>query len=150
MNSQINNLVTYWKDQGIKIANGKKEIEITSFEEDNGILFPLEFRQYLSRVNGMEFSYPNEGDSNGFLFYPLENLELYKNPFKENMSNSVLIFADYLHRSWWYGLIIKANVNEASIVLLPTLNCNNYQFITNSFLEFIEFYMLNSEKIYIN
>jgi hypothetical protein len=143
----ISHLIEFWKAQGItSTLNGWGKID--DIEQTKNLLFPEDFKQLYLQVNGMENLYPNETDAEGFLFYPVEAIIPATNEFKigalANMDN-VFIFAEYLHKSWWYGFEIINN-DEYVIGIIP--HENKFKPITNSLAEFIELYMEDSERLY--
>ncbi|MEO0584737.1 MAG: SMI1/KNR4 family protein [Bacteroidota bacterium] len=143
----IDLLIDFWRNQNIKIlAKTPREIDI--IERQKAIILPIDFRELYLRVNGMEEFYPNEIDDEGFLFYPLAELVSVNTEF-ENSSminkEKVFIFAEYMHRSWWYGFEVTGS-NEYLIGIIS--DNTSFKPITNSLAEFIELYIENSPKLY--
>lgn len=143
----IDRLISFWRDQNIKITT-KTLQEIDLIQKDKVLRLPNDFKELYSKVNGMEDYYPNEIDEEGFLFYPLEALIPVSREFEDsNLINKdrILIFAEYMHKSWWYGVEVKENF-EYVIGIIPDKTI--FKPITNSLAEFIELYIDNSTKLY--
>lgn len=153
MQSAIDNLLIYWENQNIK-SKGKKQDEIENIEARLKIKFPQDVKQYFQMVNGMEKLYPNYTDHEGFLFYPLEHLTTYQEEFDLKSTNEFMlnyqciIFSNYMQKSWWYGILYKKDESpdQYSIVIIP--NSDSYKVISNSFAEFIAYYINDSPKMY--
>ena len=147
MTKLMNRLIKHWQDQGIEIIP-KPLNEVEDFEALNQWSLPNDFKQFYSRVNGMSSYFPNEIDDEGFLFYPLESILPSKQEFEgfalaEN--HHLYIFADYMHKSWWYGVEIKPD-GKYLIGIIP--DKLNFKPITDSLSEFIALYIENSSKLY--
>jgi len=143
----IDLLVAYWRKQGIDIVP-KSMIDIENWTIQNSIVLPTDFKALYSKVNGMTSLYPNEMDEEDFLFYPIEAIILAKDEFEisELISASrVYIFAEYMHKSWWYGVEVISH-NNYTIGIIP--DKDTFKPITNSLIEFIEIYIENSSKLY--
>jgi hypothetical protein len=146
-------LVAHWNTEKIS-GKAKSFLEIERFEKDNKVKLPSEFREYFTIVNGMENLYPNYSDSEGFLFYPLEHLKTYENELRSPLPKMYggvadpycVIFADYLQKSWWYGMVLEHASNSYSIVIIPS--AGNYKILSNSFFEFLNMYIDDSAKLY--
>ncbi len=111
------------------------------------IFLPSDFIQYFKLVNGMQSLYPNYNDNEGFLFYPLQKLVTVQKEFKglQNQYSNMIIFAEYMHKSWWYVIdILKDDTYEIGI--MP--NMSIYKPITTSLNEFLRLYIDDSEKLY--
>jgi len=151
----LDRLVKYWQEESIPLASGTTGNEIAGFENVKGIRLPAEFHQYFTTVNGMESFYPNYTDSNGFLFYPLEELNLFEDEFAgypamelnlDLVNKKCLIFANYLHKSWTYGVVIGRDTGEYSIVKI--LDHSRYVAIANSLSDFLEKYLVDADILY--
>ena len=143
----INNLLEFWKKQDIDSPSSL--LKEDNVDRDYRFLhLPDDFIQLYSRTNGMAELYPNEMDDEGFLFYPVEAIVSADVEFENcnlNNKNDILIFAEYMHKSWWYG--VKVNSSEDyTIGILP--HENFFKPITNSLSEFIEMYLEDSFELY--
>ena len=142
-------LVNYWEAQSIQVSSiSKNDIEI--WQLNRGIILPYDFMQYFLIVNGMKFVYPDGFDKEGFLFYPIEGLitvdEEFSNQIQhKNKIQNILIFAEYMHKSWWYGVRKISNENY-EIGIIP--HEKSFKIITNSLDEFLKLYLINSPILY--
>jgi len=140
----------YFKDhlskQDIPVTCKSME-EIDRFEKNSALLLPDDFRIFYSVLNGMEFLYPNDIDKEGFLFYPLEAIISAADEFdsKTIPEKNIIIFAEYMHKSWWYGIDVADNKNYV-IGIIP--HKDSFQPITTSLSEFIEFYIADAPCLY--
>jgi hypothetical protein len=142
----LSDLQLFWENQNIK-AIGKTIDSIKAFEQAKHIKLPEDFIEYFKTLNGMETLYPNDSDNNGFLFYPLEQLKFPHEKFgKADQKNKrLMIFIDYMQESWWYGFRILENA-KYEIGIIPSVDI--FKPITNSFSEFVEFYIHDNEILY--
>ncbi len=131
-------LIANWEKQQIPVIDNSIE-KIERIEMEKSFQLPYDFKEFYSMVNGMQLSYPGTMDQNGFLFYPVEAIE------KASSNSSILVFAEYMHKAWVYGV----QVNEFGDYTIGILTDDNtYRPITNSLGEFIEFYLTDSPKLY--
>jgi hypothetical protein len=140
-------LAEFWEKQHLEIAGAAPE-EIITFEISKKCTMPSDFKEFYSRVNGMQSLYPNDTDENGFLFYPIEGLNPatveFKNPEMAN-SNRIIIFVEYMYRSWWYGVdVIDKDNYVIGIIPYPSF----FKPLCSSLSEFIELYISDSPKLY--
>lgn len=143
----ISLLIENWKKQNINITPMSNR-EIESFIKKTTIPLPNDFKELYSKVNGMKNLYPNEIDEEGFLFYPIESIISAENEFENSElrnKSKIYIFAEYMHKSWWYGLEIISDENYV-IGIIP--DKDTFKPITNSLSVFIELYIENSSKLY--
>lgn len=140
-------LLDFWRSQKIKISSKPlKEIEL--IERERNLKLPNDFKEFYSIVNGMIDLYPNEFDEEGFLFYPVNAILSANSEFLNcNLINKdkIFIFAEYMHKSWWYGFEFKER-NEYIIGIIS--DSSSFKPVTNSLVEFIELYLENSHKLY--
>jgi hypothetical protein len=140
-------LIDFWRTQKIKILAMPLE-EINLVERERELKLPSDFKMFYSMVNGMVDFYPNEIDAEGFLFYPVDAILSVNAEFENcNLTNKdkIFIFAEYMHKSWWYGVELKER-NEYVIGIIS--GSSSFKPITNSLVEFIELYLENSPKLY--
>lgn len=143
----ISLLITYWEKQGVKITPNTVD-QIASIQRSNQILIPDDFKLLYSRVNGMKNFYPNEIDDEGFLFYPIEAVVSVDREFETSgliNKESIFIFSEYMHRSWWYAFKIVDDKNY-QIGIIP--NKNTFVPITTRLTEFIELYLEDDPRLY--
>lgn len=143
----IDLLVEYWSGQDIAIIS-KPARYIESVQKAANLLLPSDFKTLYCHVNGMEALYPNETDKEGFLFYPIEAIVSVDKEFEASgLANKehIYVFADYMHKSWWYGVEINDNASY-EIGIIP--DKNTFTPVTNSLIEFIKLYIDDSSKLY--
>lgn len=142
----IETLISYWEKQDI-VINSISMNEIDNFQKKKKSSLPADFQQFYAMVNGMGECYPNYMDKEGFLFYPLEAIDSVQNELTwATMANRemIFIFAEYLHRSWWYAFELMSD-GSYTIGIIAT---DNFKPITNSLSEFIELYMEDASILY--
>ena len=154
-NIQVKNeLIEYWLAGNVTISKGNKLEQIEVVEKNLNIHLPGDLKEYFGDFNGMQELYPNYTDSNGFLFYPLEKLisredELGVTTFRNEKlpEKKCIIFAEYMHKSWWYGLILNQDSpEEYDVVIIP--NAERFKVITKSFWAFIHYYITDDAILY--
>ena len=143
----IDRLIEHWESQDIEI-NGKSFDDVEDILHADRLLLPSDFKAFYSIVNGMESFYPNDNDNECFLIYPFEAIrsarEELGNPTFKN-SDTTFIFANYMHRSWYYGY----QVNEDGSYLIGIIPGDSiFKPITHSLFEFIKLYIEDSEILY--
>lgn len=145
--SAVVRLIEFWRAQQI-VGSPATDEEIHKIQKQLNIKLPTDFEKFYLKINGMETLYPNEIDKEGFLFYPLHAIVSATTEFENagaiNKDN-IFIFAEYMHKSWWYGFEI-INEDEYIIGILP--HENKFKSITNSLAEFIELYIEDSDVLY--
>ena len=147
----IQQLIIYWEGQSISFGK-KTEKDFEYYQRKKNVQLPSDFKTLYSNANGMESKYPNETDNEGFLFYPLEEIVTGKEIFqghdeiKENSDDRLIVFADYMHRSWYYGIRFNQNDNNYKVGIIPERM--KFTPICNSLSEFINLYLTNSSRLY--
>jgi hypothetical protein len=146
MGQIIKNLMEYWQNSGI-IIEGKDIRSIEDIANERKIFLPSDFIKFYANVNGMSYLFPNECDKNGFLFYPVEGLITMQEEFSLNEESdlrSIVIFSDYLQKSWYYGFRINKDFSY-SIGIIP--HAKKFKPITNSLDDFISLYLEHSDVL---
>lgn len=142
-------LFQHWENQGMAISKGCSDFDIREKETELGINLPQDIRDFYLFANGMAEMYPNWPDAEGFIFWPLEALafvpELRQEDYHPKLKDC-LVFADYLHSSWWYGFLLDNSHNGYSVVVIPHRGA--FKKIAGSFLEFLELYYRDDEMLY--
>ena len=143
----IDRLINFWESQNIVIVKGDPATT-AAVEDAYQCRFPSDLRLYFSKVDGMKNLFPNETDNEGFLFYPIQEIRCVKDVFQdftgENAQN-IFVFADYLQQSWYYAFEILDS-NTYSIGIMPYRD--SYQEICSSLDEFIDLYIIDSDRLY--
>jgi hypothetical protein len=138
LNDIFKKLTDHWKGQGIEIVPGH-DYQINAIEQELQIKLPDDFRAYFRVLNGMPSHYPNTMDEEGFLFYPIERIEVLKN-------TGIILFAEYMHKSWWYGVKPGEMKDAYEIGMIP--DENQFIPISNSLSDFIQFYLQDDSVLY--
>lgn len=144
----ISQLKKFWRKQKIVFPPNSIE-EILHIEFSKSIKLPNDFRQFYMMTNGMGNYYPNEIDNEGYLFYPLQKLTTLEEEFempRVSYVEYIVIFAEYMHKSWWYGARFSKYNDEYEIGIIP--NEEKFKVITQSLGEFIHFYMNDASILY--
>lgn len=150
----IESLLQHWEDQNIT-STGRSMEEIELIEKSNGLDLPSDLKKIYLHCNGMSTLFPNYTDELGFLFYPLEHLVTYNSEFRLKSSQNkifegrqCIIFMNYLHKSWWYGILRNTDaVTESySVVIIPTEG--KYKVICSSIGDFLSLYIKDSPVLY--
>lgn len=119
----IDRLIEHWQKQSIDIIS-KSIKEIGVIQREHQFSLPQDFIALYARVNGMQTYYPNEIDNEGFLFYPVEAIVSAQKEFETSQSSltekkDLYIFAEYMHKSWWYAVDIDYEHNSYEIGIIP-------------------------------
>jgi len=141
-------LLKFWKNQKI-ISPPNSLDDILHFEFSRNMQLPEDFRQLFMMTNGMVNLFPNYFDEEGFLFYPLEELTTLEdelNITRDSTDEHILIFAEFMHKSWWYGVKFSKIVDNYEIGIIPEED--KFKVITRSLAEFISLYMKDSPILY--
>jgi len=142
-------LTDFWQKQNVILRDRNTLRSIHEFEMVKNIELPQDFKKYFLKLNGMENLYPNYLDEEGFLFYPLKYLTTLEEEFGEKPQNDnckCLVFSEFMHKSWWYGVRIEEEKQVYDIVIISSKD--KFKSITNSLAQFIHLYMNNSPVLY--
>lgn len=142
--TQLAALKSYWEAQSI-YSTAKPIVEISFFSFGDNFSLPTQFVKYFSVINGMESLYPNNFDKEGFLFYPLHGLLTTDKEFADAKEKDILLIANYMHKSWWYGLKM---INRQDYVIGIIPEKDKFKPLANSLSEFIGLYLNNSSDLY--
>lgn len=139
-------LIKHWLEQQIVIEdNSLNKIEVIAASKN--LSLPPDFVEFYRAVNGMVNLFPNDYDSEGFLFYPIQALTTMEVEFPNRTTDdlkNVIIFADYMLKCWWYGLkVLKDGTYEIGLIA----NYDSFNVITTSLNDFINLYLTNSETL---
>jgi hypothetical protein len=141
--------VMYWNAQSIEIApySGKQRALLR--RDTKGRPLPPPLIELYSSINGMKPKFPNDFDQNGFLIYPLSEVKSAEEEFQSKAPPDFppcFIFADYLHKSWYYGITHNLNSDDFEVVLV--YEPFNYSKVADSLYEFFKLYLVDDERIY--
>lgn len=142
----MDELIEYWGKQ--KIVSPSNSIDdILNFEFSKCVRLPADFRYYYMLANGMPKLYPNDMDEEGFLFYPLQELTTWEEEFNipgSSSYNNCLFFAEYMHKSWRYGVRFSDSSDEYEIGKVT----NKFKAITRSLGTSIHLYLKDDSILY--
>ncbi len=136
----INKVLNHWKEECI-FSEDKLSLMNISLTK-NQIIMPVDFIELYKVSNGT-----SDSDCEGFRFYKYEELKTMGDKFSyasNNPLHKVVIFADYMQQSWWYGVRINNSGYEVGII--P--EANKFKVITNSLFEFLDFYLADDSNLY--
>jgi hypothetical protein len=142
----VKELIEFWKLQKI-ISPGNTLDEIRHFENSKSVRLPEDFKRYFLLTNAMVEIFPTYFDDNGFLFYSLQALETldeWLGISQASGSENCLIFADYMNRSWSYGVKFSNFSENYEIVIITS----STKVVTHSLSAFIRLYLDNSPLLY--
>jgi hypothetical protein len=139
-------LIDSWKNDGLSIAEGAAEEEISTFEREHHVKVPPAFREYLLAVNGMVST--DDTDGRLFAFWPLARmkpaLEVY--PAYADRARDCFMFADFMISSFEYAIDMNAESKHRGSVIL--VGAQNPQTISLSFPEFVGLYLRDAAELY--
>ncbi|MDO6431552.1 hypothetical protein Q4E93_13185 [Flavitalea sp. BT771] len=141
-------LLEFWGKQ--KIVSPPNNLDdILYFEFSKNMQLPDDFRRLYMMTNGMVSLFPNYFDDEGFLFYPLQELTTLEEEFNINGGGAIehcLIFAEFMHKSWWYGVRFSKIEDNYEIGIISS--GDKFKVITPSLAEFIHLYLNDSPVLY--
>ena len=146
--NSVKQLLEFWGKQKILSPPNKLD-DILYFEFSKILQLPDDFRRLYMMSNGMVNLFPNYFDNEGFLFYPLQELTTLQEEFDietDNTGEHCLIFAEFMHKSWWYGVRFSKIVDNYEIGIIASVN--RFKVITRNLTEFIRLYMNDSPVLY--
>jgi hypothetical protein len=143
-----NQLLEFWRKQ--KILSPPNTLDdILYFQFSKNIQLPGDFRHLFMMTNGMANLFPNYFDNEGFLFYPLQELTTVEDELDINRDSSVeqcIIFAEFMHKSWWYAVKFSKFEDDYEIGIIPSVD--KFKVITKNLAEFIYLYINDSSVLY--
>jgi hypothetical protein len=95
--SWIDEAISLWRINNVKLQDGVLLIKITEFEKRLGFKFPLDFLELYQKVNGFE---DFEWDKNMFSLWSLDRI---LKEYQEDADNNCVGFCDYLISSHTIG-----------------------------------------------
>ena len=147
-------LLWHWASQGLVIAKGNEERALIDFEINNSLRLPLDMRRYLAVANGMSSIPGSDVDSNGFRFWPLEQMRPVPTVCAEagvpvpavQDPLRYFVFADYLDWSWAYAIDLGGGGSGQPVIHVGTLEPKT---VAHSFTEFVDLYVQDSRELYV-
>ncbi len=148
----IDSLLKKWASDGVVIGRPNSLKRIQDFEQSHRLQVPSDFRSYLLASNGTR-----DSDSNGYWFWPLEEIRSALNELKTHNHTSKIelnpklaqyfIFADYLQWSWAFAF--KSAEGETSTSEVFRVDGDHLVLkVADSFVEFVALYLADSLRLY--
>jgi hypothetical protein len=148
----IDSLLGKWNRERVTIGRPNSLEKIQRFEENHRVRIPEDFRSYLLAANGT-----GDSDSNGYWFWPLEQIRSALDDLKTHSSytNVVLnpklaqffIFADYLQWSWAFAF--RFSEGDAATSDVFRVDGDHLVLrVAGSFGEFVGLYLADSHQLY--
>lgn len=150
MQDSTKTLVAYWASKGVQLAPGCSPVAIAQFERRYHVTMPPALRSCYLVADGMKKTFEDEYDSEGFCFWPLENVapldecEKLKKWSEVPKGDGFFVFADYLHFSWVYA--IRLSLGRSNLVAI--MGKRTPELVGVSFEDFIGAYVANSSRLY--
>ena len=143
-------LLEYWRSSsGLALIPPVTEGEIHEFERRHGVRLTDELRDYYRAANG--FAPPNDQDENGFCLWPLARvcpvLTFDSGRRSSEDTRDCFIFADYLSWCWAYAFRLTSSSSSTPVCIVGTAD-NRPKWIARDFLEFVDLYVRNDERLY--
>jgi hypothetical protein len=147
-------LVAHWRHLGLSIAQGNPEEKLSEFESRFRISLPLDFRGYLSTVDGMAQLGGQDCDKNGFSFWPLRRIEPMARVCADNSlevpevrsPERYFVLADYLQWCWGYAICLgESAIESGTVIHVGTIRPKN---VATSFTEFVDLYLRNARELF--
>ena len=142
-------LIEHWRRQGLSLSSACDPQSVAEFERRNELALPDPVRDYFLSANGMKETSKDSEDTNGFSFWPLSRVvrapDVTSNgPVRPVGDVKFFLFADYLQLSWTYA----CNFAPGSLGAVILIGRDIPERISDSFEEFVELYVSNSERLY--
>lgn len=148
-------LKKYWLKQGFLFTKIALIKDIYSFQGKNKCLLPEDLVEYFLKINGTN----EKHDINYFNFYSLDNFKSVKSLYHDYTgipnysqlintlpnSENYYVFADFQMSLFAYAIYINNNSDSHYVVAL----CGKeYRIIADSFSDFIDLFLEDSDKLY--
>ncbi len=135
----------YWLSHGVD-TQGVTSEEIEKTEKRVGSL-PESYKDFIFR-SGI----PKTEDSNGIYFWSLGDLVradhlLSKAGYEISLKDELVVIADYMQESWWYGLWLTGE-DYGRVSLILGGDINDPQEPIGDFQHFLQCYLNDSAEIY--
>ncbi|OOQ58338.1 SMI1/KNR4 family protein [Mucilaginibacter pedocola] len=131
-------LTNHWKRCGVYMPPDEFGL-LDHRLRNEGILLPQDFIDLYRVSNGT-----SDWDDSSITFYGVGGLITMGSRFSlpENHSmQSVVIFADYMDESWWYGV----NLNQEGYEIVIISSGDKLNIVARSLDEFIQLYLADSD-----
>jgi hypothetical protein len=147
----VEQLMKHWMAQGLPLASGVPDAEISRFESRHRLALPSDLRAYFEKINGHVQRGGVDSDREGFAFWPLDKVQPLPSACAEysvpiplvDRPQRYFVFADYLQWSWAYAIRLGATENTVILV-----GAEDNRPVASSFTEFVRLYVEDSEALY--
>jgi hypothetical protein len=146
-------LIDHWQAEGLSLAPGASKRALREFETKHKVVLPADFREYLSYANGMAQVSGHDCDAKGFSFWPLSRITTVSEECKRSKVEIPAVddidhyfaFSDYMQWSWAYAICLL----PAREGMILQFGVRSPRIIAGSFTEFVDDYIIDSEKLYL-
>jgi hypothetical protein len=136
----ITELINHWKKCNVYVPPEGFGLLDYRLRNEN-IIIPQDFKDLYKVCNGT-----SDWDDISFIFYGVGRLITMGSRFslgENHPLRNVVIFADYMDESWWYGV----NLTEEGYKIGIISSGNKFKIIANSLTEFIHLYLSESDML---
>jgi hypothetical protein len=147
-------LLSYWKEQAIRVRPPAAASTIKNFEEQYGVTLPEDVRNFYEHADGFDQIFDPEKnrryqDKNGFNFYPLSKVvpvdSIDEGRFSFPGSNDYYIFADYLDWCWGYAFRLLSSAGSRVVMIGKAETSVS---VSETFADFVDSYIADHSVIY--
>ncbi|WP_210517625.1 SMI1/KNR4 family protein [Hymenobacter terricola] len=145
-------LSQFWLNQSI-VSPASELQYVRAVSQEKGIKLPADFEQFYCSLNGMPAIAPHDMDSEGYAFWPIEQLRPVQKEWVVITAEAAtvefataVIFVDYLISCWEYGFMPNESGEGYRIGILAS--GNEFKVISASLVEFLNLYMLDADVLY--
>jgi cell wall assembly regulator SMI1 len=144
-------LIEFWKSSDLELPTGVDAAAISVFESKYKVVLPTDLRTFLENVNGTGDSM----DSEQMRFWSIEEIVPVQDFLKDIHRYrydypGCFVFADYCVDCWHFVIRLDPETGTIGSVLSCGCGTPNQEktVIANSFEEFVEMYLADSQIIY--
>ncbi|WP_019948612.1 SMI1/KNR4 family protein [Hymenobacter aerophilus] len=148
----LDQLMQHWQSRSL-LPTTRPVNDVEVMARQQGVTLPADFLALYQRSNGMAFTYPNGVESEEFYFLPVEDLRskqedllVYSGRGAKQITTTVTVFVDYMHRSWEYGFITAESGPGYEIGIMAI--GGEFKVITNSLATFLSLYLEDAMVLY--
>jgi SMI1 / KNR4 family (SUKH-1) len=146
MGDVLDQLVEYWRRQGVASAVARATLDDTAqWEERFGVCLPRDLREYVTRVNGMLNGEQLEFGDDFMSFLPLSAMMPEAEWSKHYSEPDLFVIADFLISSYWWCVRLTPHVSEHSQIFVRG---TKLALVASSLEEFLLAYMSGSKTIH--
>jgi hypothetical protein len=140
----------YWVSQGLPLNDGVASATLESFEKNNGVVLPVDLRDYFRHVNGME---ADTTDDALIRFWMLEEVRALPDAAPEYADSryierpeSLFLFADFSLWAHAYAIRLLAAPSEMNEIFL--IGSDSPILLFQSFSEFVDCYLTKQDRLF--